>query len=222
MEDSFIYYLALLIIEFSIISTAIALITCTSIKTRVHFKLKWALVTLLLGSVTIDLMFRFSYLLPFEIVTNLFYNVYTIICLITSYYVFSIILTNKNSSKYLLIGFGGLIFSILFAYLFYQDINMESSTAYVIYSLSVIVLSMLYFRNLLNDMKVPHLFKHPHFWVVCGYLLYYGGTVVLTLFQDYILNSNIKLTLYLWPIQGIANILFTLLIIKASWTMRKT
>jgi len=222
MEDSFIYNFALLITELSVISTTAALIISTSIKTRAHFKLKWALVVLFLGSLIIDLMFRFSYILPFKIVTNFFYNAYTILCLITSYYVFSIILTNKNISKYLLIGFGGLIFSILFAYLFYQDLNMESSTAYTIYSLSIIVLSMLYFRNLLNDMKVSHLFKHPHFWVVCGYLLYYGGTIVLTLFQNYIQGSGIRLTLYLWPIQGIANIIFTLLIAKSIWTMRKT
>lgn len=222
MVDSFIYKFAATIADIALLFPFIPIIFALIITTRAYLKIKWALVVLMLGGVSIDLILRFGSSYGIHIETNLLYNAYTVLCIIISNFVFSTIIRNTALRVFMSATFLSILIGIMMGYIVYQDTKMESSTAYSIFSIVIIILSMLYFRNLLNKLEVPNLLKHPYFWVVFAFLWYFGGTLILTLFQNYIHDAGTDLLLYLWPIQIIAGIIFTLLISKSIWTMRIT
>ena len=200
-------------------STFIPLVLILFIKTRTYFTLKWVLFILMGLGLSID------YLLEnpnFGSSPDMMYNIYTIVCILTSIAVYNQILSDSFSRKLALYSFSILFIGFIFSIIYTQDINIDSSTAYLIFSIIVVILSFLYFRTVLNEMTIPNLYDHPPFWIVFAYLTYYGGTISLTLFQDYIIGGNIDVYIILWSIQLIASIIFSILISISIWKMRKT
>lgn len=190
------------------------------IKSRTYFKIKWVLFVLIALGVSIDLMLKNP---DIDINYNVFYNAYTVICIVTSMLLFNYILTTLTPKKISFYTLLTLLVIFLACILYTKNPFIDSSLPYLAYSLIIVLLAFLFFRTLLNQMKIQNLLIHPPFWIVFAFLIYYGGTMSLTLFQDFILGqAGFELTVVLWPIQSIASILFSILISISLWTMRKT
>ena len=221
MEDSFIYKFALFVSNVAFISPIVPIILVLIVKTRAHFNLKWALFALLLGGFILDLISKFYFRSSYY-TQNIKFNIYTILCLVISIIIFDIILGNKGQKKIAILCFSTILAGLFIVGIYYRNLNIDSSLAYTLFSLIVIIFSFIYFKNLLNEMKVRYILRHSYFWIISAFLVYFGGTLALTLFQEYVANGSVELILYLWPIQGFAYIIFTFLIAKSIWTMRKT
>ena len=219
MDSEETYNFIIILSNLVLFTTLIPLILIVSIKTRTYFTVKWVLFILLGLGLIIDFILQSP---KIDIGGNFMYNIYTIVCITTSVVIYNKLLSDSFSRK---LSFYSLLIllSIFLAFIIYQkDLSIDSSLVYLIFSIIVVILSFLYFRTLLNEMKVINLFNHPPFWIVFAYLTYYGGTMSLTLFQDYIIDGKAQVYETLWSIQLIANIIFSILISISVWKMRKT
>lgn len=76
----------------------------------------------------------------------------------------------------------------------------------------------LYFRKLLNELRVPSLAQEPMFWVSTGVLLYAISKLFIALFSNYMLEHySQKLSLTVWTIHGLLTIVLYLCYLRALW-----
>ena len=86
-----------------------------------------------------------------------------------------------------------------------------------------IFFTLVWFYQVFFSEAQKHLTKLPEFWVNVGFFFYFGSTMVLTLFSEMILytGGNHELTMKLWPIQLVTNVLFNLIILRAVWALKR-
>ena len=86
-----------------------------------------------------------------------------------------------------------------------------------------IFFTLLWFYQVFFSAEQMKLTKLPEFWVNVGFFFYFGSTMVLTLFSEMILytGGNHELTMRLWPIQLVTNVLFNLIILRAVWALKR-
>ncbi|MCI1189112.1 hypothetical protein MON38_16940 [Hymenobacter sp. DH14] len=76
----------------------------------------------------------------------------------------------------------------------------------------------LYFRKLLNELRVPSLAQEPMFWVSTGVLLYGLSKLFISLFSNYMLEHySRQLSLMVWTIHGLLTIVLYLCYLRAIW-----
>jgi len=86
-----------------------------------------------------------------------------------------------------------------------------------------IFFTLVWFYQVFFSAEQKNLTKLPEFWVNVGFFFYFGSTMVLTLFSEMILytGGNHELTMKLWPIQLVTNVLFNLIILRAVWALKR-
>jgi hypothetical protein len=86
-----------------------------------------------------------------------------------------------------------------------------------------IFFTLVWFYQVFFSEEQMKLTKLPEFWVNVGFFFYFGSTMVLTLFSEMILytGGNHELTMKLWPIQLVTNIVFNLIILRAVWALKR-
>lgn len=88
----------------------------------------------------------------------------------------------------------------------------------VIESLLVLGMAGLYFRKLLNELRVPYLARDPMFWVSAGLVLYSLSKLLIALFSNYLLEHySRQLSLMVWTIHGLLTIVLYLCYLRALW-----
>jgi hypothetical protein len=88
----------------------------------------------------------------------------------------------------------------------------------VLESLLLLLLAMLYFRKLLNELRVPHLGQDAMFWVSTGVLLYSLGKLLIALFSNYMLEHySQQLNLWVWTIHAVLIVGLYLCYFRALW-----
>lgn len=85
---------------------------------------------------------------------------------------------------------------------------------------SLLILSMvaLYFRKLLNELRVNSLEREPMFWVSTGLVIYFLGYLQIALFSNYLLShysSHFNITV--WGVQVLLSIVLHSCYIVALW-----
>ena len=73
----------------------------------------------------------------------------------------------------------------------------------VVECLLVLLLVVLYFRRLLNELVVQQLTRDPMFWVSTGLLLYYLGKLQISLFSNYIMQYSKQFNLVVWTVHAL-------------------
>ena len=85
-------------------------------------------------------------------------------------------------------------------------------------ALILIALALLYLRQLLDELVVKRLSRHPMFWVTVGVLFYFSGTFFLfaaiKVFDTSLAPSLVD---RLWELNYVANIVFNLFLTVALW-----
>jgi hypothetical protein len=96
-----------------------------------------------------------------------------------------------------------------------------SENAFILSRIYSIFLLLLFFYQLLREMKVPHLTQNSLFWFSSGGLLYYSGTLFPYLFIKYTFqNSDLTLAQQYWMIDAVLSIIFSVTLSFSVWYMR--
>ena len=70
----------------------------------------------------------------------------------------------------------------------------------VVECLLVLLLVVLYFRKLLNELVVQRLTRDSMFWVSTGLLLYYLGKLQISLFSNYLMQYSKQFNIAVWTV----------------------
>ena len=73
----------------------------------------------------------------------------------------------------------------------------------VVECLLVLLLVVLYFRKLLNELVVQQLTRDPMFWVSTGLLLYYLGKLQISLFSNYMMQYSRQFNIVVWGVHAL-------------------
>ena len=84
-----------------------------------------------------------------------------------------------------------------------------------------VVLSILFFYELLKNLKVDNLFKYPYYWIACAILFRFGMVFFTVIFTE-LIYLDMEVYKYIWLIVIFSSIIYNLLITKGIWLMRRT
>jgi hypothetical protein len=84
-----------------------------------------------------------------------------------------------------------------------------------------LVLSLLFFHNLFKSLRVPNLLEYPFYWINSAILLHFGVTFFTYIFYE-LFYFNIELSMYLWLIVIISNIVYNILFTRGLWLIKRT
>lgn len=105
---------------------------------------------------------------------------------------------------------------VLFAFfdtLFFEQITVYPANIGFVYSLIIILYSLLFFFEIYEKGEVLYIERHPHFWINSALILYYSGTLLLGLFSNYLMYRIPKEKfIYLERIFSIMTIVFNVLV----------
>ncbi len=87
----------------------------------------------------------------------------------------------------------------------------------VVGSLLVLALVGLYYRKLLNELRVRHLEREPMFWVSTGLFVYYLGYIQIGLFSNYLLSYSSQLNSNIWAAHALLSMLLYSCYSLALW-----
>ncbi len=116
--------------------------------------------------------------------------------------------------KYFLIIF--LLFAV-FNFLFIQSYSAFNSYSSYIGAVLLTTLCLIYLYRLLRDLLTIDIYRFPQLWIVFSILIYYGGTLFLFLFNNYLLSLSIVSHKAIWILHNSLNILKNLLFALALW-----
>jgi hypothetical protein len=112
--------------------------------------------------------------------------------------------------------FGCFSFGLLDFFFIQGPKTFNSYTSYVGGILMIIsVLHFLY--HLLTKMPVERVQTLPLFWIAFGVLIYYGGTLFLFLFNNYLLAHQLQYHQSIWILHNLLNITKNVFLFMALW-----
>lgn len=97
---------------------------------------------------------------------------------------------------------GGFAAFTLVSSLLTPNLQHFSSVLKVVESVIVLGCVLLYFRQLLNELRVEHLEREPLFWVSLGLLLYFLGDVHIFLFSNYLMGYSKQINMTVWAVHA--------------------
>lgn len=100
--------------------------------------------------------------------------------------------------------------------IYINGINQFNTDIRAIESIVLIALSLLFFYNVLKNLKVESLEREPMFWISAAILIYFSGNLITFILSNYALSST-DMSYTLWAIHAFLNILKNLLFAVALW-----
>lgn len=98
---------------------------------------------------------------------------------------------------------------------------MATSATNTLASLILIIVAILFFFKLLNDLKVENVHRLPILWIALATLFYYSGNLFIFLSSNYLLNKT-DFFGDAWTQHNILNITKNLLFAVALWQSYRT
>lgn len=123
-------------------------------------------------------------------------------------------LFEKILFKHIVLGlFVGYFFFSVYDTIYFEPMSVYPANIGFVYSLMVILFSLLFFFEIYEKGEVLYIERHPHFWINSAILIYYAGTLLLGLFSNYIMYRIPKEKyLYLNSFFSIMTIVFNVLV----------
>lgn len=113
------------------------------------------------------------------------------------------------------------VFSLLDFFFIETPMKMNSYTAYVT-GILLIVMALNYLYQLMNSLPVENITTLPLFWLAFATLVYYGGTLFIFLFNNYLTVHLPQIRSNLWIVHNVSNILKNVLFFAAIWINYKS
>jgi len=153
---------------------------------------------------------------------NPIFHVYTLSIGLVIAFLFHKELRKKNLSLILLFLTTIFIFLSFFEF-FYLDGYLKNDTLSNTYlTILVFSFSLVYFYHLLIEMKIANILTHSFFWICSAFIVYFGATFSISIFEEIVRSDNMELFLAVWPIQLVTTIIYNLLLTIAFWNLKKT
>lgn len=188
----------------------------------------WKAPNIILGALLFGLMVNLStdlvslYLSVNGLSNHLMLDYYSIAFGLSTLFLFYLLNRSTFISKVILLYAALLILEFV---LFEMEISLFVSwflDPYFVLSLMIISISLMYFFNIFNELKIERIESEFSFWLNCAFLIYFASTLFLSLIKSVIFSDHQHLHWYLWPIQLVATIVFNLLVTIGVWVkMRK-
>jgi hypothetical protein len=150
---------------------------------------------------------------------NIFlYNFFSFIevIILGSIYYYSI--DRKTFKSYILVG--GII--VLLTNIFFWEYNEFSAGIFTVTRIYDLFIALLYFIELLAQMKVKNILKHSLFWVSSGIIIQSTGTILIFLFSKIILSTQAAPDIFFryWNFILVMYIIFCLLVSIGLWVSK--
>jgi hypothetical protein len=129
---------------------------------------------------------------------------------------------NKNFKRFSVLC---ILLSVGSAFLDYESLFNSATThfnrfSYNISGCSIIILTLIYFYQLLRGLQVTNLTAFPLFWFSSGALIYYSGTVFSYLYVNYTFNNpDLAIVRSYWMIDALLFIVFCVFLSLSVWYM---
>lgn len=95
--------------------------------------------------------------------------------------------------------------------------NYETAFESIVFS----IISLWTFYYISKQLLFDNLLNEPFFWLNTSILLYFGGNLILFIFNNYLLRSKTTDQLAMWCIHSVLNILYNLLIALGLWKVKR-
>lgn len=151
------------------------------------------------------------------IVLNVFEWLYTLFEFIIIYFLYALESKNKCIKKLFK------LFSFVFiAYTLYEAIFSPWNNDFVILEYLVIIsISIIYYYQLLIDLDIPKLSEYYFIYFNAAFLIYFSGSFFIFLFQNQIIDLDIKLMLTLHIFHSLLNIFYLSTLTIGIWKINK-
>lgn len=144
---------------------------------------------------------------------NLFVgNIYMFIQFALLLYIFSLQFGRK---KNLDITFGILVVLYAVALILSRNNTDLTSISNALASLVLIIVSIMFFYKLLNELKVESIHRQPILWIAFAALFYYSGNLFVFLAFSYLIKTGYLLDV--WTLHQILNIIKNIFFAVALW-----
>jgi len=108
------------------------------------------------------------------------------------------------------------VFSLVNLFLV-QSPGVFNSYSNYLFALVLIAACLIFLYRLLKDLPTLDIYRYSSLWIVFAILTYYGGTLFLFLFNNYLLSLSIVSHKAIWILHNSLNILKNLLFALALW-----
>ena len=96
--------------------------------------------------------------------------------------------------------------------LFLEKINSLNSNTQSIEFLLLIAFCFIYYMELASSDQIIYFFKHPVFWIVTGFFIYFSITIFIFSFYKYSERTYHTFTINFWTVQEVMYLLKNLII----------
>lgn len=158
-----------------------------------------------------------TYVMAFHLSMNNFLvgEVYMFIQFTLLLYILGTQLELKKTLQVALVTFYGISLIILISY------PMSTSVLNALASLVLIIVSIVFFYKLLNELKVDNIHRQPILWIAFATLFYYSGNLFLFLASNYLINQTEHFGT-MWTLHNILNFTKNILFAVALWQSYRT
>ncbi|TNF48828.1 MAG: hypothetical protein EP305_04455 [Bacteroidetes bacterium] len=133
-------------------------------------------------------------------------NVYTIVSSFIILLIFRLLAREKKVIKLIITILLPITVIVGFIQLYNIGNSFLMTEYHTIYAVFFLLLSLVIYHSLLQDELINEILKEPKFWIVSAFFFYYGFSFFVSLFENIIIEDDVKITLTLWPIQLLATI----------------
>lgn len=112
-------------------------------------------------------------------------------------------------------------FAVLNFFFIQTPKTFNTYTAYV-GGILMIISSISFLYQLMNEMPVEKVQTLPMFWLAFGVLVYYGGTLFLFLFNNYLISHLPKSHQIIWALHNALNIIKNVFLFISLWINYKS
>lgn len=127
----------------------------------------------------------------------------------------------RNKSYWVLGGYMVFIATCVMSAFYWGGLEAVNTIPYSTLAILIIIFALAYFVKAINELKYNRITHDMDFWINFGLLLLYGTTLFISLFESYIRDSNLNMTMQTWPIIYVANILFSVILTVGIWHTTK-
>lgn len=123
--------------------------------------------------------------------------------------------------KILKVVYGILVALYVIGFFLSKNYTGSTSTLDALASLVLIIVPILFFYKLLNELKVVNIHRQPILWIAFATLFYYSGNLFLFLASNYLLNQTDSFG-RMWVLHNILNFTKNILFAVALWQNYRT
>ena len=207
------------LVYLTILSPIVPILLLFFINGNYSTKIKVSLLVILFSSLISDVV---CLVLSYNGINNNFViHYYTLIAGLSFLFYYKSVINKKWMKYFFWISSISFVLVNLLESYWYSDIYTSNTIAFSSLSVLLIVLALLFFFFRMNVIQSRDEIFDYLFWVNSAVLIYFGSTIILTLFEDMIINIPQEIYNSIWIIQLIASLAFVFMISKGIWTARK-